>query len=213
LQENKKTNLKSSAYFDWDTQITKAVGNYPRDPRVGDANNDGQNDIVTANDMDNTVSILCWNHTTGDWDAQITKTGVSRPLSVFIGDANNDGQNDIVVTNNHDNDISILCWNTETGDWDDQIKINLVYNPMNVFIEDVNNDGQNDIVVSMASYVEILLWTFSSIPSPPPSNGDGGGGGKKKAEEAIPGYNIPLIFGVIAIISVIVAEIRRKKIK
>lgn len=48
------------------TLITKNVGNLPRSVIVGDANNDGQNDIITVNNGDNTISILLWNINTSN---------------------------------------------------------------------------------------------------------------------------------------------------
>ena len=92
---------------------------------IGDANNDGQNDIVTANSNDNTVSILCWNTTAGDWDAKLTKSVGATSISVRIGDANNDGQNDIVLANQDHDTVSILLWNTITGNWNPQITKNV----------------------------------------------------------------------------------------
>jgi len=94
----------------WDAQITKSVGGDPLDVNVGDANNDGLNDIVAANFITDNVSILLWNETSGAWDAQITKSVGGDPCDVEVGDANNDGENDIVVANYWDNTTSILLW-------------------------------------------------------------------------------------------------------
>ena len=117
-----RADLKSAAeYFDWNAQVKKSVGNSPYGVFVGDANNDGQNDIVTANYAGDNVSILCWNTTSGGWDKAINKTVGTGPYSVFIADANNDGQNDIVTANLISNDVSILYWNITTNDWNDQI--------------------------------------------------------------------------------------------
>ena len=58
---------------------------------IGDADNDGDNDIVTANYYDDTVSILKWNVMNNDWDPQITKNVRRYPMSVFVEDADNDG--------------------------------------------------------------------------------------------------------------------------
>ena len=52
------------------------------------------------------------------------------------------------------------------------------------------------------------------IPEPklPPNDDDGDGDVKKKAEEAIPGYNLFILIGVISILSIIMAK-KNKRIK
>ncbi|MFX1301998.1 MAG: FG-GAP repeat domain-containing protein [Promethearchaeota archaeon] len=152
----------------WDAEITKNVGIQPTSVFIGDANNDGQNDIVTANYVDNTVSILYWNVFLKVWDAEITKNVGNQPTSVFIGDANNDGQNDIITTNSLDDTISVFCWNTSSNDWDAEITKNVGNQPTSVFIGDANNDGQNDIVI--ANYLDNTISLLcGNVTSDPPS--------------------------------------------
>jgi len=148
----------------WDPVITRYVGETPYSHFIGDANNDGYNDIVTGNDLDETVSILLWNENSGDWDPQLEKPVASTPGSVFIGDADNDGHNDIITANPYVNNISILLWKGVSGDWDSQITRSVGNGPMDVFIGDVNNDEYNDIVTvnSDGFTVSILLWNESS---------------------------------------------------
>jgi len=163
LEENTKTQLRSASY-DWNPQITRSVGNTPKSVFIGDANNDGHNDIVTSNNFDDNVSILLWNAISGDWDPQITRSVGDAPYSVFIGDPNNDGYNDIVTANIGDDDISIILWNATSGDWDPQITRSVGSYPWSVFIGDPNNDGLNDIVT--ANYwdddISIILWNATS---------------------------------------------------
>ncbi len=65
-KQNSENDIKSGLRDagDWDPQITKSVGGEPRCVFIGDANNDGFNDIATANGIDNTVSILLWSIST-----------------------------------------------------------------------------------------------------------------------------------------------------
>ncbi len=140
-QDSEIIDVKSSIAGYRADQITKDVGAEPYSVCIGDANNDGQNDIVAANSAHDNVSILLWNTVIGDWDAQIPKKVGNNPYSVCIGDANNDGQNDIVTANiGHDN-VSILLWNTTAGDWDTQLTKNVGNGPYSVSIGDANNDG------------------------------------------------------------------------
>jgi len=60
---NNPEKLESSTYFDWDSNESRSVGVSPFSVCIGDANNDGQNDIVTANNGDHNISILLWNIT------------------------------------------------------------------------------------------------------------------------------------------------------
>ena len=164
LENNDKTQLKN-AIDDWDEQRPRSVGNGPTCVFIGDANNDGYNDIVTANWAAGSVSILQWNAYYGDWDTQITKSVGNGPRSVFIGDANNDGYNDIVTANSGHDNVSILLWNITSVDWDTQITRQVGEDPSRVFIEDADNDGFNDIVTAntVDNEISIILWnTISS---------------------------------------------------
>ncbi len=142
----------------WDTQITLEVGIQPVCVSLGDVNNDGENDIVTANQGDDTISILLWNSNSSSWGSQITKDVGNSPESVYIGDANNDGLNEIVASS-LDNTVSIFEWNDTIEDWDKVIKT-VGDDPESVMIEDANNDGFNDIVTAnMGEFdVSIILW-------------------------------------------------------
>ena len=53
-------------------------------------NNDGYNDILTADQSDNAVSIYR-GKSSHDWESRISKSVGLTPCSVFVGDANNDG--------------------------------------------------------------------------------------------------------------------------
>ncbi|NVM54375.1 MAG: VCBS repeat-containing protein, partial [Candidatus Helarchaeota archaeon] len=151
-------------YCFWEPQIIRSVGNEPYSVFIGDANNDGQNDIIAANRGSNNISILLWNTTSGDWDEQITRTVGDTPRSVFVGDVNNDSQKDIVTANFNGDNVSILLWNSTAGDWDDQITRPVGNGPRSVYIGDANNDGQNDIVTAgdVDGNVSILLWNTTS---------------------------------------------------
>ncbi|MFX0049235.1 MAG: PKD domain-containing protein, partial [Candidatus Hermodarchaeota archaeon] len=71
-------------------------------------NNDGYNDIVSANFLSDDISILLWNPISGSWKTKITKPTGDGCCCVFIEDANNDGYNEIITSNAWSNDISIL---------------------------------------------------------------------------------------------------------
>jgi len=155
-------NLKESTY-EWDEQIRIPVGSDPFSVFIGDANNDGWNDIVTANFYGNNVSILLWNSTTSYWDEKIGKSVGIYPTSISIGDVNNDGFNDIVAGNQNTNDVSIFLWNASINDWNNDSRLSVGGSPWYVYIADANNDGWNDIVTAnyMTNDVSIILWNAS----------------------------------------------------
>jgi len=101
------------------------------------------------------------------------------------------------VNNKWDNGVIGNYWSNYTGD-------------------DKNDDGigdtEWDIPGSAGSQDRYPIWDDGPEPILPPSDGDGDGNGKKKAEEAIPGYNLFILIGVISILSIIIAK-KHKKIK
>jgi len=145
----------------WDPYITILTGDNPTDIFVGDADNDGDNDMVTANWGDNTISIILWNETTGEWDASINKVAGSMMYSIFIDDANNDGDNDIVAAGYGNEDLYIFLWNSTSEDWDAPISKSALDNPYAVAMGDVDNDGDIDIV-SAGDSISIFLWNTTA---------------------------------------------------
>ena len=78
------------------TWSSNSVGSSPEDLAVGDLNNDGKSDVVTANEDGGTISILL-NDLSGGYDPAITVSIGDAPVSVDIGDLDGDGDNDIGV--------------------------------------------------------------------------------------------------------------------
>jgi hypothetical protein len=79
--------------------VDYSVGEYPLDVRVGDFNNDGHLDLVTANYLGNSVSVLLDN---GDGTFQPARnTLIGPPLSLAVGDFNRDGKLDVATANDY----------------------------------------------------------------------------------------------------------------
>jgi hypothetical protein len=162
--ENPPLLIESPSFKSWEPQVRKSIGTAPYSVYIGDANNDGFNDIVTANSADNNISILLWNHSIMDWHIAIElKVGAS-PRSVIIGDVNNDGFKDIVTANYNADNISILLWNDTLGDWDAQFTRSVGDQPNCVIIGDADMDGDMDIAVSNygGGDISVLRWNESS---------------------------------------------------
>ena len=89
-------------------QQTFAVGNSPASVAVADLGN-GQQDLVTANQSDNNVSVLLGNGD-GTFKPQQTYATGATPGSVAIADLGN-GKDDLVISNADDNTVSVLLGN------------------------------------------------------------------------------------------------------
>lgn len=131
------------------------VGNKPFSVAVGDFNNDGRQDLVTANYFDNNISIR-----TGDGNGNFN-TGVnvpvgSNPYSVAVGDFNGDGKQDIAAANHNSATVSIRIGDGN-GNFIGNTEIPVGTFPTLVIINDFNGDGKQDIAVGVLSSNSISI--------------------------------------------------------
>ena len=113
---------------------------------VGDFNHDGILDLVTANNGDNTVSVLLGSGD-GTFLPAATYTVGSDPVSVAVGDFNHDGNLDIVTANAGDSTVSVLLGRGD-GTF---LPANVIESngpPSAVAVGDFNHDGNLDIVTA-----------------------------------------------------------------
>jgi hypothetical protein len=74
---------------------------------VADISGDGKPDLVVANAVASTVSVLLGNGD-GTFQAKVDYPTGSAPLSVAVADVNGDHQPDLVVANRSFNTVSVL---------------------------------------------------------------------------------------------------------
>jgi hypothetical protein len=127
---------------------TFAVGANPQGIAAGDFDADGNNDLVTANADDGTLTIL-WGEGNGGFEEEpLTIATGDAPLAVAAGDLDNDGSADIATASSANARIFVYRSAGErefTEHEYDQGDITL--NPEDVVLGDVNGDGALDILV------------------------------------------------------------------
>ena len=146
-----------------------AVGGNTYSVSTGDLNGDGKPDMVSANYILSTISVLL--NTTAPYGlvpSFSVKTDFAtgtNPFSVQIGDVNGDGKPDLVVANNTSTNVSVLLNTTAVGastpSFSAKTDFPTSLNSYAVSIGDLNGDGKPDLAVGSAnlSSVAILLNT------------------------------------------------------
>ena len=80
---------------------------------MGDLNGDGRSDLVAADYLGNTASVLLGNGD-GTFQAKQSSGTGSWPISVTVGDFNGDGVKDLVTADSNSNTASVLLGNGTT---------------------------------------------------------------------------------------------------
>jgi hypothetical protein len=121
-----------------------ATGRQPVSVAVADVNGDGFPDILTANNFDNTVSVLLGDGT-GQFTSQEPLVVGSRPYSIVLADVNGDHKPDIVTANYGQHSVSVLL-NHGDGTFQQQQTFSTDELPVETVVTDVNGDGRPDLV-------------------------------------------------------------------
>jgi len=131
------------------------TGNYPVSVSVADLDQDGKPDLITANAIANTISILKNTSTTAgfSFNAKVDLAAGPGPRNIAVGDLNGDGKPDIVVSdfNGGDSGYVSLFENTSQNGMISFAAATTIFtgNGSNgVSIADMNQDGKPDILVA-----------------------------------------------------------------
>ena len=140
------------------------VGVQPVYVLVADVNGDGHPDIITADYVGGTVSVLI-NRGNGTFRTGVSYTVGRGPDCVEVADMNGDGNPDIVVANSTDNTLAVLRGKGDGTFAKPQFTL-LGFLPQQatfqaIAVADLNHDGHPDVVVtdtgSTASTFHVLL--------------------------------------------------------
>jgi hypothetical protein len=129
--------------------LNDATGSQPTGIAVGDFNNDGKADLVTANSGANTVSVLLGNGD-GTFAAHVDYTVGGTPVAVAVGEFNGDGYPDLAVINQAGSTFSILLGNGD-GTFRTATSSPAGNSPSSIAVGDFNRDGIEDLAVGSAS--------------------------------------------------------------
>lgn len=132
-----------------------------------DFNNDGNMDIVTANQTSNDVSLLLGTGT-GSFLPMVNFSVGTEPWCIISKDFNNDGNRDVVVSNRVSNNVSVLI-GTGTGSFAPAVNYTVGNTPTSVFSADFNNDGKFDLVTAdrNSNVISVLVASTPGIFSAP----------------------------------------------
>ncbi len=153
------------------TQQTFTIDNNPVSVTAADVNGDGKPDLIVANLMSNTVSVLLNTTAAGastpSFAIQQTFATDHNPDSVTAADVNGDGKPDLIVANASSNTVSVLLNTTEPGAAAPSFAAQQTFatgtHPVSVAAVDVNGDGKADLIVANnnSGSVSVLLNTTS----------------------------------------------------
>ncbi len=135
------------------TQTPREVQRNSNNAAVGDVNNDGIPDVVTADDstfsfqgVKQTITLLL-----GSADGSFSKAMAidlgSQADQVALGDLNGDGRLDVVASHAADNTVSVLLGNGD-GTFSAPIDLAVTDGPRYLRLADVNGDSRLDIITA-----------------------------------------------------------------
>lgn len=152
---------------------TRAVGGAPQAVAVGDFNHDGKQDVVVANGMSSTASILLGDGLGGFLSRADFAIGYACS-SLAVDDFNGDGKQDLVGSNFYDGTVSVLLGDG-AGGFSSAATFAAGHYCSAVAVGDFNRDGKQDLAVSNNDTNNLSVLLGDGLGSfGPPTNFDAG---------------------------------------
>ncbi len=155
------------------TDILVSPGSYPFSTAIADVNLDGKPDLIVANRIFHTVSVIRNNTTPGNISAAMFGARVdfatgTAPRFVLARDLDNDNRPDLVVVNEQDNSVSVLHNESAAGDittatFASHVDFATGSGPTSLAIGDVDGDGKPDLITGnyAANSISVLRNTIA----------------------------------------------------
>ena len=133
------------------------VGDSPRSIAIGDFNNDGNQDVASANYSSSNVSIRLGDGSGGFMSPAVPETAVGPfPRSVTVADFNNDGKQDIATTGFALGYVSIRLGDG-AGGFSGSTEVAVDKGPYSIAVADFNGDGFADFATADSSSVSVSI--------------------------------------------------------
>ena len=160
--ELKIYNWSESSWSQRDVEPAAYTGNIGT-LAIGDADNDGLNEIVVgySGPVDKELKIYNWS--SKSWSETDVNTNIDLIKSLTIGDADNDGLNEIVVGYIGTVDKELRLYNWSSKRWSETNISNNLNTIYSIAIGDADNDGLNEIVAGYYSTVVNELKKYNYI--------------------------------------------------
>jgi hypothetical protein len=140
---------------------------YPYSAAIGDLDGDGKPDLATANNTNETFSVLRNTSSSGSIGSgsfagrlNFNAGSTMRPYDIAIGDLDGDGKADLAVANNGGNSVSVFKNTSTSGSigFEFGVRVTAGSSPISVAIGDLNGDSKADLAVAHfgSSYVSVL---------------------------------------------------------
>ena len=118
--------------------------------QVADLNQDGDLDVVTANEGGDDVAVLLGNGdgTLGDPTAF---AALDRPASIVVADVDDDGDLDLIVSSSNTQETNALLLGNGDGTFDAPLNLHAGDAPLVLALGDLDGDGTDDLAVGLAT--------------------------------------------------------------
>ncbi len=118
---------------------------------------DGDQDLVTSDQFDDTVSVLLGDGL-GGFASRVSHPVCDQPIDVVAGDLDGDGNQDLAAVNAGDNSISILLGDGQ-GSFAPRIDYLCGVTPVRADAGDLDADGRQDMIVANrdSSTITVML--------------------------------------------------------